>query len=221
MYISAMTTNLGGLMIYEFLKNGLEYEDFCFSLSDCYGDLKEEDVLYDGVRVGRFTYGYTNLLSVCATPIAVRSIGRFCSINSTARIWLGHSMDSVSTFPFFMKPFDEQLGWMQYAKDVLIKYEKTTEIGNDVWIGAGAIIIPGIKIGDGAVIGVQAVVTHDVEPYSVVGGVPARHIKYRFSENIIKKLLVIRWWDWDVSLIKQRLNDFSDIEAFVNKYFKD
>ena len=93
-------------------------------------------------------------------------------------------------------------------------------IGNDVWIGMYAIVNRGIKIGDGAVVASGAVVTKDVPPYAIVGGNPAKIIKFRFSPEIIEKLLAIKWWDWDESLIKSRVNDFYDIEQFCSKYYK-
>lgn len=79
-------------------------------------------------------------------------------------------------------------------------------------------ILPGVTIGDGAVVGAGAVVTHDVEPYSIVGGVPAKHIGYRFSEEIIEKLQNIAWWNWNTNDIFERLKFFNDIEMFINLY---
>jgi acetyltransferase-like isoleucine patch superfamily enzyme/glycosyltransferase involved in cell wall biosynthesis len=91
-------------------------------------------------------------------------------------------------------------------------------IGNDVWIGENVMIIGGIRVGDGAVIGAGAVVTHDVLPYEIVGGVPARHIRYRFDHDIIEKLMNIQWWNWDAPIIRDRLADFYDIQKFIEKY---
>lgn len=91
-------------------------------------------------------------------------------------------------------------------------------IGNDVWIGINSTILNNVVIGDGAVIGAGAVVTKDVSPYSVVGGVPARLIKFRFSEEQIDRLLRIKWWDWPLELISQRIDDFNNVELFISKY---
>ena len=91
-------------------------------------------------------------------------------------------------------------------------------IGNDVWIGHNAIIMPGVHIGNGAVIGSGAVVTHDVEPYAVVVGVPARPIKKRFSDEIIEKIEKSEWWNWSHEMIKERYDDFKDIEEFIRKW---
>jgi carbonic anhydrase/acetyltransferase-like protein (isoleucine patch superfamily) len=91
-------------------------------------------------------------------------------------------------------------------------------IGNDVWIGTGSMILPGVKIGDGAVIAAGSVVTRKVEPYTVVGGYPAKLMYYRFSENIIADLLEIRWWDWPSELIEQSSNLLwsNDIQKFID-----
>ena len=91
-------------------------------------------------------------------------------------------------------------------------------IGSDVWIGHGAIIMGGISIGDGAIVAAGAVVTHNVEPYEVVGGVPAKHIKYRFDRETRQALLRIRWWDWPHDTVARRLKDFNNIPEFCEKY---
>ena len=93
-------------------------------------------------------------------------------------------------------------------------------IGNDVWIGAKSTIMSGVKIGHGAIVAAGAVVTKDVQPYSVVGGNPAKHIKFRFDERQIEKLLEINWWDWEESKIKEEgmLLWSADINHFIEKY---
>lgn len=91
-------------------------------------------------------------------------------------------------------------------------------IGNDVWIDMNAIVMRGVKIGDGAVIAAGAVVTKDVAPYSIVGGNPAKLIKYRFTEEVIGKLLEIKWWDWDEEKIRRNSAIFYDTENFVKVF---
>jgi hypothetical protein len=97
---------------------------------------------------------------------------------------------------------------------------RTTYIGHDTWIGHGAIIMPEVRVGDGAVVGSGAVVTKDVAPYTIVVGVPAKFVRRRFSEEIAEKLAAIAWWDWDYQTMKARLADLSgDIGAFVDRYY--
>ena len=98
------------------------------------------------------------------------------------------------------------------------KNDKQVVIGNDVWVGIRAIIMSGITIGDGAVIAANAVVTKDVPPYTIVGGVPAKLLKKRFNEAIIKKIEKIHWWNWEASKIKKNILLFYDIEKFIKKF---
>ena len=128
-------------------------------------------------------------------------IGRYCSIGSGAVFMMagnqGHRNDWVSTFPFFYidnENFADAEDGFQRAGDTIV--------GNDVWIGSEAMIMSGVKIGDGAIIASRAVVTKDVAPYEVVGSNPAKHIKFRFSESEIDMLLEMKWWDWSESRIK-------------------
>lgn len=133
-------------------------------------------------------------------------IGRFCSIACGAKFMFtsgNYSMQSLAnyTFPIF---FDE---WGLDAKDICNAWDNKgdTVIGNDVWIGYEAVIMPGVKIGDGAVIGTRALVTKDVPPYTIVGGVPAKPIRRRFDDATVEKLEALRWWDWDEDRLKRAL----------------
>ena len=124
-------------------------------------------------------------------------IGKFCSIACGAKFLFNsanHKMASLSTytFPLF---FEE---WGLEKENVAQAWDQKGDIiiGNDVWIGYEAVILPGVTIGDGAVIGCRAVVTKDVPPYTIVGGVPAKPIRKRFDEETIKELQKIKWWDW-------------------------
>ena len=96
--------------------------------------------------------------------------------------------------------------------------EDKVVIGNDVWIGHNAIIMPGVTIGDGAIVGSGAVVTHKVEPYTVVVGVPAKPIKKRFDDLTIDKIQKSQWWNWSHEIIKERLQDFKNIDEFIKKW---
>lgn len=88
-------------------------------------------------------------------------------------------------------------------------------VGNDVWIGANVVLLPGVYIGNGAIIAAGAVVTHDIEPYSIVGGVPAKKIRYRFEHDVIEKLQEIQWWNWDVEKIEDNIEMFYQPEIFL------
>ncbi|MBZ9637763.1 CatB-related O-acetyltransferase [Clostridium sp. FP1] len=124
-------------------------------------------------------------------------IGKFCSIACKAKFLMtsgNHTMKSLATytFPIFYEEWGLDVSHITDAWD----NKGDIVIGNDVWIGYDAIIMSGVKIGDGAIIGTRAIVTNDVPPYTIVGGIPAKVIKKRFNDDIILKLLKIKWWDW-------------------------
>lgn len=193
-------------------------------------DFNREDIIYKGCKIGRYTYGYETLLE--HYPIAT-SIGRYCSINGTARIWNNHSMDCISTHPFLDHPMF--MKWEEYIehKKYIEQYGTHTKnhpfdnselrnnrpivIGNDVWIGANVIILPGVSIGDGAVLAAGAVVTKDVLPYSIVGGNPARLIRKRFDEATIEALLSIEWWNWSEDEIQSNIELFYQVDMFYKR----
>ena len=199
----------------------------CFYIYENEG-YNKEDIVYRGCKVGKYTYGYESFLSYY--PLA-SSIGRYCSINYTARIWNNHSMNCVTTHPFLDYPLfyswesyeSRQYYIYKYGKyfnnaeyeDSPLRNNQKIEIGNDVWIGANAIILPGVKIGDGAVIAAGAVVTKNVEPYAIVGGVPAKLIKYRFSKEEIRQFEEIQWWEWSTEDIEKNIELFYQPERFL------
>jgi virginiamycin A acetyltransferase len=130
-------------------------------------------------------------------------IGKFCQIATGVRFIMNgsnHAMNGFSTYPF--KVFGGQ--WS--SKDPMQVVSKgDTVVGNDVWIGNCATIMQGVKIGDGAIIGTNSLVSKDVEPYTIVGGNPAKEIRKRFDEETIQMLLALKWWDWDVQKITDNL----------------
>ena len=124
-------------------------------------------------------------------------IGKFCSISCGAKFIFNcanHTLKSLSTytFPLFFEEWDLPKSEVASAWD----NKGDIVIGNDVWIGYDAVIMAGVTIGDGAIIGTRAVVTKDVEPYSIVGGVPAKEIRKRFAPEVITRLLELQWWNW-------------------------
>lgn len=133
-------------------------------------------------------------------------IGKFCSIACGAKFIFtsaNHSLKSLSTYPFpiFFEEWDLDVTNIANAWD----NKGDIIIGNDVWIGYEAVILSGVTIGDGAIIGARAVVTKDVPPYTIVGGVPAKPIRKRFDDKTIAKLYELKWWDWPEERIKANL----------------
>ena len=133
-------------------------------------------------------------------------IGKFCSIACGAKFLFNsanHTFRSLSTYPFPL--FFEE--WELDKKNVTDSWDNKGDIviGSDVWIGYEAVVMAGVTIGDGAIIGTRAVVTKDVPPYTIVGGIPAKPIRKRFSEETVQALLDLRWWDWPKERIMQNL----------------
>ena len=134
-------------------------------------------------------------------------IGKFCSIACGAKFLFNsanHTLSSLSTYPFPL--FFEE--WGLEKKNVAASWDNKGDIviGNDVWIGYEAVIMAGVTIGDGAIIGARAVVTKDVPPYMVAGGIPAKPIKKRYPEETIAALSELKWWDWPENRIAQNLH---------------
>lgn len=169
---------------------------------------------------GKYTYGFADVFRERNNANLI--IGNFCSISDGFRVFLGgnHNIDWVTTYPFGHTHTDvfnmfDGTGHPSSKGDVVI--------GNDVWIGYNVTVLSGVKIGDGAVIGTNSLVIKDVEPYSVVAGNPAKHIKYRFSPEQIEKLLQIQWWNWE----DEKINRFTpllcnkDIDHFIEAALKE
>ncbi|MGQ3676161.1 type B chloramphenicol O-acetyltransferase [Xanthobacter sp. TB0139] len=191
----------------------------------------EEQVKNPNIIVGRYSYysgyyhghGFDDCARFLSHDEGVDRliVGSFCSIGSGAAFIMagnqGHRTDWISTFPFFWMPevaaFEGAQNGFQPAGD--------TVIGNDVWIGSEAIIMPGVRIGDGAVIGTRALVTRDVEPYAIVGGNPARLIRRRFDDARIQLLLEMKWWEWTDAQLKAAmpLVTCGDVEA-LHQYWR-
>ena len=143
-------------------------------------------------------------------------LGNFCSVSHNCLYILddNHNVDTVSTFPW-----GGQVAGVLRRKPIPPPNKGNIIIGNDVWIGINCIFMGGVTIGDGAVIAAGSVVTKDVSPYSITGGSPAKHIKYRFDEDTIESLLKIKWWDWDDNTIIKMgpYIESRDINLFIDK----
>ena len=138
-------------------------------------------------------------------------IGRFCSLACGARFLFNsanHKLQSLATYPFPI--FFEKWGLERQQVAKAWDNKGDIVIGNDVWIGYEAVILAGVTVGDGAVIGARAVVTKDVPPYAIVGGVPARVIRSRFTEETVKALLRLKWWDWPAERIQEKLAEIRE-----------
>lgn len=165
---------------------------------------------------------YTYIRSGCRIASGLKSIGRYCSIAPDTVIGDGnHPTDWLSTHPFqygssLVHNLTTQKKDYDYLK--LDKMPPKIVIENDVWIGTGAKIMRGVKINNGAVIAAGSIVTKDVPPYAIVGGVPAKVIKYRFNEDIIGKLLALKWWEYEAdSLLGVQFNDIDKAIEQVQK----
>ena len=166
-------------------------------------------------HVGSYTYLFGG------NDIYNCSIGKFNSIATGVRINpVQHPMrERAAAHHFTYRAAHYGLG---ENDEELIAWRKnlTVTTGHDVWIGHNAIIMGGVRLGNGAVVAAGAVVTHDVAPYEIVAGVPARHIGWRYDEATIAAMEEIAWWDWDHETLKARLKDFNDVAQFVATYAK-
>ena len=143
-------------------------------------------------------------------------IGKFCMIASDVTFIMNganHLSSAISSYPFAIFGGD----WSNAMEGKSYPSKGNTEVGNDVWIGYGATIMPGVKIGDGAIIATKSVVTSDVEPYTIVGGNPAKEIRKRFTEEKIQALLELSWWNWPLEKITAQVGDLTEIDVEVLK----
>jgi acetyltransferase-like isoleucine patch superfamily enzyme len=162
------------------------------------------------VRIGDFSYVADDSMVTDA------EIGKFCCIGPQVLIGLGlhPSREFISIHPAFYSPLGQ--AQIAFADRPYFAEHARTVIGNDVWIGARAVIAGGVAIGDGAIIGTGAVVVGDVPAFVIVGGVPARVIRSRFTPEQIEKITKCRWWDMEASMLEKDFRAFHDFESFSN-----
>ncbi len=181
-----------------YLKNVIHKENIIVGDYTIYNDFVNDPCLFEKNNVlYHYPINKDNLI-----------IGKYCSIACGAKFIFtsaNHTMRSISTYPFpiFFDEWDLNIGDITKAWD----NKGDIVIGNDVWIGYEAVIMPGVTIGDGAIVGTRAVVTKDVPPYTVVGGTPAHIIKKRFDDETIERLLQIKWWNWEDEKVKSHIQE--------------
>lgn len=174
----------------------------------------EHGIIDKRLTIGIGTYGVTSKTVLLFKEGDRVTIGSYCSIATGVKILASgeHNYQAVSTFPFKAK--------LQNLGD---EYDTISRgavyIGNDVWLGTNCIILSGVSIGDGAVVAAGSIVTSDVSPYAIVGGFPAKTIKFRFSEDKIADLLKIKWWEWDGEFLMSNIDDlYLDVDLFISKH---
>lgn len=155
-------------------------------------------------NIGEYSYVDMN------SWVCIADVGKFCSIANRVNIGLGnHTINYLSTSPIFTEKYNGT-GFSWINKTIAPPFKRTI-IGNDVWIGFGAMVIGGVKIGDGAIIGAGSIVTKDIPPFAIAVGSPAKVIKYRFSEETIEKILQNPWWNKSEKDLKQNIIEFQKV----------
>ena len=180
-----------------------------------YNEIGKHSVL-ENVKLGDYSYA----MEFCY--LQNTQVEKFVNIAAMVRIGpTDHPMQRATQHHFTYRRKLYGLDEVDDSEFFAERAARRTVIGNDTWLGHGAIIMPGIRIGDGSVVGSGAIVTKDVPAYSIVVGSPARVIRMRFTAKTVKRLLAIRWWDWPDEQIRSRFNDFLlDGEQFAKKYYR-
>ncbi|RKP47232.1 hypothetical protein D7Z26_23270 [Cohnella endophytica] len=218
----------------QLLQKGVGIEEFISLLAEDGGETAYNPLndftktrVINGVKIGRYSYGFEKLIA----HAHIESIGSFCSINVFATGGINHIMDAITTSPVIhfargeiinnSSGYGTMYGFVD--QENLIDFERASKnkkirIGHDVWIGTNAVILPGVAIGNGAIIGAGAVVTKNVPHYAIVVGVPARVIRYRFAPEQIEELNRIEWWKWTEEQINERAQLFMNNDRFIYEF---
>ncbi len=205
-------------LIWRFL--GIDYQmmlnklDYVLFKNDRYTQ-KGKGTYDNGAKVWRWT----------STPLIV---GNYCSIAYDVNFIVDeghHTISQITNYPLVNAVFKDEASIEGQTKDKFLSQfhqKQGIKIGNDVWIGMGAFIMPGVTIGNGVVVGANSVVTKDVPDYAIVGGSPASIIKMKYDQETISKLNSISWWNWEASVIKERYKDFYlPLATFLDKYYEN
>ena len=190
--------------------------------------IKKNSVFLGNNRISSYTFfsGHMGRNSyIGSRSVLYGHIGNYCSIGSNVRTIIGtHPTNFISTSPVFFSTLNQTgktfINKTYFTEVLSISINKKlygVKIGNDVWIGDAVLIKGGVTIGDGSIIGMGSVVIKDVEPYSIVGGVPAKLIRYRFSSDQINRLLSLKWWYWNENKIYNYLEYMTNIDIFLDK----
>lgn len=194
-------------------ESSVQYPQFVHTLSKVqYSELRGKvsvganSIIHQAVLEGEISVGRNTTVNGPASEFYCLSnpitIGSFCSIaRGTSIQEYNHNWKAMTTYFIRFRIFNEKYGSDVVSKGPIV-------VGNDAWIGAQCVILSGVNIGDGAVVAANSVVTANVPPYAIVGGSPAKIIKYRFDQEMIKKLMIIKWWDWDYDKIKNNCELF-------------
>jgi phosphonate metabolism protein (transferase hexapeptide repeat family) len=175
----------------------------------------KERVAFSDSELGDYSYVERQAEAIYAR------IGKFCAIASNARInALEHPIERVSQHKMTYRANEYFLGAKLDGGFRDLRQSKLVDIGHDAWVGHGAVIMPGIRIGHGAVVAAGAVVTHDVAPYAIVAGVPAKFLKWRFEEKISERIISLGWWDWEHDRLAVAVGDMMmlRVEEFLEKW---